>query len=46
MLRDDDRHDLAEAERDDGEIVAPQPSVGSTEQHAEESGDQTRRSAA
>ena len=37
-----DRHDLAEAERDDGEVVAAQPQRRRAEQHAEDRRDQRR----
>jgi len=38
-VAEDDRHDLAETERDDGEIVALQPQGGRAERHAESGGD-------
>ena len=42
---EEDADDLAEAERDDGEVVAAQLERRRAEQHAEERGDQRRRSA-
>ena len=42
-LRDDDRHDLAEAERHDREIVAAQPQRRQAESDAEARGDQRRQ---
>ena len=39
-ILDDDSDDLAEAERDDGEVVAVQTQGRDADQHAEDAGDQ------